>query len=36
MHVTASCVFLWFVYFFLGLFPFVYVTLKYKKGGDDK
>ena len=36
MNVTASCVFLWIVYFILGLFPLVYVSLKGKKGGDDK
>lgn len=31
--VSGSCVFLWFVYFFFGLFPLAYVTFKDKKGG---
>lgn len=32
MGVSASCVFLWVVYLFFGLFPLIYVTLKDKKG----
>ena len=33
MGVTASCVFLWCVYFFFGLFPSIYVSIKESKGG---
>lgn len=33
MGVSASCVFLWTVYLFFGLFPLIYVSIKDKKGG---
>ena len=31
--VSGSCVFLWFVYLFLGIFPLIYVTVNDKKKG---
>ena len=36
MGVTASCVFLLCVYFFFGLFPSIYVSLKGNKEGKGK
>ena len=36
MGVSASCVFLWCVYVFFGLFPSIYVSIKDRKGGKDQ
>ena len=36
MGVSASCVFLWCVYVFFGLFPSIYVSIKDRKGGEDQ
>lgn len=36
LGVSASCMFLWCVYLFLGLFPLFYVSLIDKKEGDEK
>ncbi|SCH67289.1 Uncharacterised protein [uncultured Flavonifractor sp.] len=33
MGVSGSCIFLWAVYLFFGIFPLVYVSIKDKKGG---
>lgn len=36
MGVSASCVFLWCVYLFLGVFPLLYVTVGNKKEGGER
>lgn len=36
MGVSASCVFLWGVYLFLGIFPLIYVTVTDKRKGVEK
>lgn len=36
MGVSGSCIFLWAVYLFFGIFPMVYVSIKYKKGDKKK